>query len=420
VAVAFLVVSVVGALLTLNGLRPPRRPDVLGILAFFPSWLVSELPLHQVAWQAAAAALFIGLGALDRGAGRAALVITVVSWLGVAVLVRRSAATAEQVESALRAGLGDGYRAGVDPQLAEEARWRRRHLVQPFGLAGAPVTIARDVPYRDSGQKAHRLDIYRPADGRADCPTVLFLHGGAWVIGDKREQGIPLMAHLASRGWVCVTANYRLSPAATFPDQLLDAKAALRWIRQHGAEHGADPAFVIVSGASAGGQLAALMALTANRPAYQPGFEEVDTSVQGCLCWYGVYDLTNRLGARGRGFVRFIERTVVKRKPADHRDAWEAASPVDQVRPDAPPTMIVHGSNDTLVPPPEARHFAERLSAVSTAPVVYAELRGAQHAFDVFRSVRTLHAVHAAGRFCGYVHATAKPAPPLTVPGDVE
>src|SRR5438093_55527 len=123
--------------------------------------------------------------------------------------------------------------------------------------------------------------------------TAAFVWAGAlaaWILGSKNEQGIPLMRHLASRGWVCVSANYRLSPRATFPDHLIDCKRAVQWIREHGAGYGANPDFLVVTGGSAGGHLAALVALTANDPEYQPGFESADTSVSGCVAFYGVHD----------------------------------------------------------------------------------------------------------------------------------
>jgi acetyl esterase/lipase len=76
-----------------------------------------------------------------------------------------------------------------------------------------------------------------------------------------------------------VSANYRLRPAARHPDHLVDLKRVIAWVRGHGHEFGADPATLFVSGSSAGGHLAALAALTPNDPAFQPGFEDVDTSV---------------------------------------------------------------------------------------------------------------------------------------------
>ena len=129
------------------------------------------------------------------------------------------------------------------------------------------------------------------------------IHGGAWVIGDKSQQALPLMLHLAADGWVCVTTNYRLSPTCHRPDHLVDCKRALAWIREHIAEYGGDPDFVVVTGGSAGGHLAALVALTANDPQFQPGFEAADTSVIGCVPFYGVYDFVDvfaQPGASGR------------------------------------------------------------------------------------------------------------------------
>ena len=109
---------------------------------------------------------------------------------------------------------------------------------------------------------------------------LLQIHGGAWVIGNKRQQALPLMHHLAAHGWVCVAANYRLSPRATFPDHLIDVKLALGWIHEHIDSYGGDPEFVAITGGSAGGHLASLAALTANHPEYQPGFEPAETSVK--------------------------------------------------------------------------------------------------------------------------------------------
>ncbi len=91
---------------------------------------------------------------------------------------------------------------------------------------------------------------------------MVYVHGGAWIIGDKREQGKPMMFELVARGWVCVAINYRLSPKGTWPDHIVDVKKALAWVKEHIAEYGGDPAFVAISGGSAGGHLCALAALT--------------------------------------------------------------------------------------------------------------------------------------------------------------
>jgi acetyl esterase/lipase len=240
----------------------------------------------------------------------------------------------------------------------------------------------------------------------------LYLHGGAWIFGDKREQGLPLMDYLASRGWVCVTANYGLSPKVAFPEHLVDCKRALAWVRGHIAAYGGDPDFVAVGGGSAGGHLASLVALTPGDPEYQPGFEAADTSVAACVPFYGVYDFTNRDGLRGRGLGRLLERTVMKQSMAQSRTAYERASPIDRINGGAPPFFVVHGANDTLVPVGEARGFVERLARSSAAAVVYAELPGAQHAFEIFPSIRTSRVVAGVADFLAVVHAGNHPAPP--------
>ena len=110
---------------------------------------------------------------------------------------------------------------------------------------------------------------------------LLQVHGGGWTIGNKDQQGIPLMQHLAAKGWVCVAINYRLAPRDPFPAQIIDVKRAIAWIRENIAEYGGDPDYIAITGGSAGGHLTALAALTPNDPEWQPGFEDADTSVAG-------------------------------------------------------------------------------------------------------------------------------------------
>jgi acetyl esterase/lipase len=405
----FLVCSVVGALFTLNAYRPVRL-EPLSLPVFFAGWLTSELPLHHLAWEAAATAVFIDRGALDAGAGVVGLGITLASWAGLVGLAVQASRSQGVLEAALQQGLGPAYRSRMAPELVAQGdtarNWRR--LVLPFLMFVVPdreVEKVRDIDYAGDGLAAHRLDLYRSRTHRTGCPVFVYIHGGAWVIGDKREQGVPLMLHLASRGWVAVSVNYRLSPRATFPDHIVDVKRALAWVSEHVAGYGGDPSFVVVSGGSAGGHLAALAALTPNEPEYQPGFEEVDTPAAACVPFYGLYDFTNRNGVFGDGMGRLLlERMVMKVPLAVDRSAWEKASPMDRVSEEAPPFLVVHGANDTLVPVAEARHFVELLRRRSPSPVAYAELPGAQHAFEIFRSIRTAHTVRAVERFLATVY----------------
>jgi acetyl esterase/lipase len=200
---------------------------------------------------------------------------------------------------------------------------------------------------------------------------------------------------------VTVTINSRLSPRATWPDHLVDCKRALAWVRDHIAEYGGDPGFIAVSGGSAGGHLCSMVALTPGDPAFQPGFEDAPTSVDACVPFYGVYDMTAGRGTDhvDKGLMNILERRVFKRRYDDDPRPFEEASPLRRVNGDAPPFFVVHGTHDTLVPVAEARRFVAALRAVSTAPVLYAELPYTQHAFDVLPSVRSAHAVAAVVRF---------------------
>jgi acetyl esterase/lipase len=265
------------------------------------------------------------------------------------------------------------------------------------------IRATRNLDYWGDGQRRHRLDVYRSRLAPPErAPVMVYVHGGGWVIGDKREQGKPMMFELVARGWVCVAINYRLSPKATWPDHIVDVKRALAWVKEHVGEYGGDPEFVAISGGSAGGHLCALAALTAGDPVFQPGFEGADTSVQAAVPFYGVMDLTSDpegSAVFGPGLVEMLEKTVMKVKEADHPEVFRNASPTYRVQPDAPPFFVLQGTNDTLVPVETARRFVARLRAVSRSPVAYAEFPLAQHAFDVLASLRTQASTSAVGDF---------------------
>lgn len=398
----FLAVSVVGALFTLTAYRPLRFAPGVGF-TFVAHWLTTELAAHHLVWQVGATAGFAWAGAMSHWPGWLGLGISVVSWAGLAGLIRAARGVEHEVEDALVEALGADYRnAGEALMALEHGRLPRSKLAAPFYFRQRGVRRTKDLRYGPHGRR-NLLDVWHPAEPVENAPVLLWIHGGAWVVGHKAQQALPMLTHLTAQGWVCVSINYRLAPRGVFPDHLIDAKRALAWVRTHVADYGGDPSFVVVSGASAGGHLAALCGLTANEPEYQPGFEDVDTSVQGAVTFYGVYDFTNRLRSRTRmegwGFVRFIERRVMHRRLRADPEAFAKASPLDRVHPDAPAFFVIHGDADVLAPIGDAREFARLLREVSRAPVAYSELRGAQHAFEVFHSIRTTHVIRAVERF---------------------
>jgi acetyl esterase/lipase len=205
---------------------------------------------------------------------------------------------------------------------------------------------------------------------------------------------------MAAQGWLCVSINYRLSPRARWPDHLVDVKRALAWVKEHISDYGGNPDFIIVTGGSAGGPLAAMAALTPGEAQWQPGFTDADTSVQGAVICYGVYDLVerHRLWCY-RGWRWFMRRLVLPRQLGDPEAMLAEASPLSWIGPQAPPFMVLHGRHDSLICCRQARAFIKALRAQSEQAVVYAELPYAQHAFDLFWSPRALAVVRGIHRF---------------------
>jgi acetyl esterase/lipase len=404
----FLLATVVGVLFTLNALRPARRFWPLVGAGFFASWLTAELALHNIFWQGVLAALFIWAGGLQGWAGWVALGLVVVSWVGLGLILAEARRARHVVEDALREGLGTSYRTEIGKELLHllEEPWSLRQRLMPLPIYDSRVELRKNIVYSKAGGVNLRLDVYRPRDCPGKRPTILHIHGGGWMVGSKDDQGKPLAYRLAAHGWVVVSANYRLSPRFTFPDHIIDVKNAIRWIKEHGAEFGADPDFIVITGGSAGGHLASLAALTPNDPDYQPGFEDMDTRVQACVPFYGVYDFTDRKGIWKRSLLRtMLERFIMKRKFEEDPESFERASPMSRVRPDAPPFFVVHGTRDTLVPVDEARLFVELLRGASRSPVLYAEVPGAQHAFEVFPSERTNHTLAGVEAFLCWLYS---------------
>ena len=386
------------AALVANALRP-LPGNRASVPVFFAGWLTTELAPHVLAVTAADAAGH----AVGRRRDPAGLALAAASAGGLGYLISGSRRVRAQVEEALEEGLGVDYVEQLDaaPSPADLATpWRK--LVNPFRMRDLGVRVHKNVAYCEETGRRGLLDVYVPAEGDlVDAPVLLQVHGGAWTIGNKDQQGIPLMQHLASRGWVCVAINYRLSPRDPFPAHVVDVKRAIAWIRDHIAEYGGNPDYVAITGGSAGGHLAALAALTPNDPAYQPGFEDADTSVVAAVPHYGVYDFAGSTGLRSAEQMRdgFLAPRVLKKRYADAPDDFEAASPILRITPEAPDFFVLHGVHDTLVSVEQARLFVERLRQVSKRTVVYAELPGAQHAFDVFPSIRSQHVVRAIDRY---------------------
>lgn len=386
--------SLIWAWTAWNVYRPYKsRPELLGVFSFIMGVITGEFALHVIALEVALTFLIILFGELSGFGDALGLTIALGSWLAIGVFYFR----AQRAEPIMAQAVRDALELNPDQPLntADSLQISPdfKRLLKPFSYRLPNVTRHKNIEYCTVNGRSLKLDIYHRADLPANAPVLYQMHGGAWLenCGSKNEQALPLMNQLAANGWVCVAVEYRLSPGSTFPEHIIDCKRGLSWIKEHIHEYGGNPDFVVATGGSAGGHLSSLLALSANAPEFQPGFEDVNTEVQGCIPFYGVYDFLNSQNQRstGESLSQWISAKVLKQTRAEAPELWKQASPLYWVHKDAPPFLIIHGEADTLVPVGESQTLYNALHVTSEQAVAYAEIPDAQHAFEIGISLRT-------------------------------
>jgi acetyl esterase/lipase len=367
--------------------RPPFRRGPLGFAIFVLTMTVNEIPLLLLGVFAVSMGLIGRPDGLPSGVASAALACATVTGLIWLQLRARTARTAFEV--GLDQGLGREWRtaqrgSGRAGQLPPTPWWRG--VLLPFQRRTRGVVRVRNLKY--GPDPAHRVDLYRGPEISTVRPVLVHLHGGGFVSGSKSRESIAMLHYLAVRGWLCLSADYRLRADGQHPNPLVDTKRLIAWVRENSDELGADPSQVFLAGCSAGGHLALSAALTPNVAEFQPGFEEAETGVAGVLVCYGY------LGSR---------------------TSAPSSSPALLARPDAPPVLIVHGANDTAVPVSSVQAVAAVIRRRSGSPVVFVELPQTQHSFDRFASVRSRMVAAGAGAFLDWALlglAAARPDAP--------
>jgi len=267
----------------------------------------------------------------------------------------------------------------------------------------ADVTVRPDLVHSSVHGRDLHLDLYLPASSSVSppAPLCLWLHGGGWARGSRTARATERMLPVARAGVAVAAVEYRLSGGATFPAQLDDVRSAVRWLRRSAGDLGLAADRVGVWGGSAGGHLAALLALCPDQRDGALG----DSSVQAAVCWFPITDLTLRDTDVPEGptpsfltwpqpspssEARLLGAGSVQQVAA----AARAASPVTHVHPGAPPFLLVHGDRDGFVPSEHSRalHRALRAQGVDTTLLL---LAGANHEDPAFDAPPSLGAVAA-------------------------
>lgn len=405
-----LLLSLFWALIAWNLYHPWHgRPSALSLISFIFGMMGELLGLYLIALQALVTLLWVwwcGLGGLSDALG---LAIHFGAWIAIGVFYWRGQSARDDIEQGITQALGEHYRDEIPAHrgAAIPELLRVDQALRPFKMKPADVTVHKDIVYGNADGHALKLDVYHHRDRPENAPVLFQIHGGGWMekMGDKNQQALPLMYQLASHGWVCVSVDYRLSPSFRWPAHIQDCKSALIWTKQNIADYNGDADFIVATGGSAGGHLSALLALSPNDAAFQPEQPDADTSVQGLVTIYGVHDFTNSRNQRlHEDLDKVLAEKIIGLPVMGNEDLYQQASPLYRVTEQAPPTLIVHGASDTLVPVAESRCLYEAFKENAVEAVGYAEIRDAQHAFELLPTPRCQHVVNGIERFATVLH----------------
>jgi acetyl esterase/lipase len=221
-----------------------------------------------------------------------------------------------------------------------------------------------NLSYKSPANPACQLDLYVPEKAAAPTPLVVWVHGGGWRTGSRKQFPAPL---LIPTGFAVATLDYRLTGEAPFPAQIEDVKAAIRWLRTHSTEYGIDPQHFGVIGHSAGGHLVSLLGVTNTPSSFDVGENlKVSSAVQAVCTMSGPSDFFSLAeGAdehRSHALIDLFGGT-----PSDKPALAKAASPTSYAAAGAPPFLIIHGENDTVVPLSQALTLQNHLEKGSGA-----------------------------------------------------
>jgi acetyl esterase/lipase len=254
--------------------------------------------------------------------------------------------------------------------------------------ASTDFQVQKDIAYL-SADRSERADLYLPAKRgpKERSPAVVVIHGGGWTTGDKAEEReVNIATNLVKAGYVVLSINYVLSTGGkvTWPQNVYDCKTAVRWLRKYADRWHIDADHIGVIGGSAGGHLAAFLAVTKPEHHFDPDgpYGEFSCRVQCAVDLYGPVDL----------LTYKPDLPMFGKSRAAASDLYRAASPLTYVRKDVPPILILHGTADKSVSLEQSRTFARALDKAG-ASYVFETVEGAPHTFHLQPKQRDLRSL---------------------------
>jgi len=211
---------------------------------------------------------------------------------------------------------------------------------------GTGYRVVPNVTYTTASGVELKLDVYRPAQAPGPLPTAIFMHGGGYRIGSRKESSALNVVPYVQMGWNAVNVEYRASGIALAPAAVEDARCALRWVIHNAREYNVDTERIIVTGQSAGSHLALMTGLVPESAGFDrncPGPEPL--KVAAVVSWYGVFDYTTLVDDPKRDYAI----SWIGGQPG-YKDVAKRVSPMAYVRAGLPPVIAIHGDADPIVP----------------------------------------------------------------------
>ncbi len=247
-------------------------------------------------------------------------------------------------------------------------------------LAAQEIEVERDIVYSQPQGEALKLDLYRPKQIEGTIPGIICVHGGGWTEGTRTRWGY-MCEQLAQRGYVAAGVQYRFTPKWPFPASVNDVKAAVRWLRANASRLHVDPQRIGALGDSAGGHLVLMLGTTGDVKKFDADGDNLDQSsrVQCVVDVHGPAEMVKLYGPN-KNLDPLLDR-LLGGPPASNMQRYRQASPICWATPDAPPTLLIHGTKDDVVLPEQSQWMYDRLQACG----VQSELlwmEGAEHRAD--------------------------------------
>ena len=247
----------------------------------------------------------------------------------------------------------------------------------------AEIEEIKNIEYKNIDGNSLQLDIYKPKNLTKPAPLLVFIHGGGWKGGERADYLIYLLA-FAKKGYITATVSYRLLKVAPYPACVEDISDAVQWFFRNGEKYGYDPDRIALIGGSAGGHLALLAGYGWKNPQAKKDSIPVAENkhhIKAVVDIYGPVDLTTEY-ARNQPLVTHFIAHSYQEAPELYREA----SPIQYVSRNVPPTMILHGTSDTLVPISQSDLLKSKLDSLGV-PCVFYKVPLWPHTMDIVQRV---------------------------------